>query len=63
MEREELHIRLEQKDIKQVNTCMYLGGNISENGRVRMEVRRKIQAGANSWRNVEGVMLFLCGAS
>ena len=36
---------------------MYLGGNISENGRVEVEVRRRIQAGANAWRNVEGVMM------
>ena len=56
---------------------MYLGGNISENGRVEVEVRRRIQAGANAWRNVEGVMMdrklsrktegegprLLCGAS
>ena len=33
---------------------MYLGGNISENGRVEVEVRRRLQAGANAWRNVEG---------
>ena len=52
--REELNIRLEGKDIKQVKNFVYLGGNISENGRV--EVRRRIQAGANAWRNVEGVM-------
>ena len=36
---------------------MYLGGNISENGRVDVDVRRRIQAGANAWRNVEGVMV------
>ena len=36
---------------------MYLGGNISENGRVEVEVRRRIQAGAKAWRNVEGVMV------
>ena len=53
--REELNIRLEGKDIKQVKNFVYLGGNISENGRV--EVRRRIQAGANAWRNVEGVMM------
>ena len=53
--REELNIRLEGKDMKQVKNCVYLGGNISENGRV--EVRRRIQAGANAWRNVEGVMM------
>ena len=55
--REELNIRLEGKDIKQENTFVYLGGNISENGRVEVEVRRRIQAGANAWRNVEGVMM------
>ncbi len=29
---------------KQVNQFVYLGGNISENGRVDVEVRRIIQA-------------------
>ena len=56
-QREELNIRLEGKDIKQVNNFVYLGGNISENGRVDVEVRRRIQAGVNAWRNVEGVMM------
>ena len=55
--REELNIRLEGKDIKQVKNFLYLGGNISENGRVEVEVRRRIQAGANAWRHVEGVMV------
>ena len=45
------------KDIKQVTKCVYHGGNISENERVGVEMRRKIQAGANAWRNVEGVMV------
>ena len=54
--REELNIRLEGKGVKQVNNFMYLGGNISENGRAEVEVRRRIQAGANAWRN-EGVMV------
>ena len=75
-QRDELNIRLEGKDIKQVKNFVYLGGNISENGRVDVEVRRRILAGANAWRNVEGVMVeerfqktegespgFLCGAS
>ena len=55
--RDELNITLEGKDIKKVNNVVYLGGNISENGRVGVEVRRRIQAGANAWRNVEGVMV------
>ena len=54
-QREELNIMLEGKDIKQVNNCVYLGQNISENGRVDVEVRRRIQAGVNAWRNVEGI--------
>ena len=33
-QREELNIRLEGKDNKQVNNCVYLGGNVSENGRL-----------------------------
>ena len=33
-QREELNIRLEGNDVKQVKNCMYLGENISENGRV-----------------------------
>ena len=48
---------LEGKYIKQVNNFVYLGGNICENGRVDVEVRRRIQAGANEWINVEGVMV------
>ena len=50
-------IMLRGKYIKQLNNCVYLGGNISENGRVDVEVRRRIQAGANAWRNVEGVIV------
>ena len=67
-QRDELNIMLEAKNIKQVKNVVYLGGNISENGRVDVEVARRIQAGENAWRNVEGVMVdrnigFLCGAS
>ena len=40
-QREELNIRLEEKDIKQVKNFVYLGGNISENGRVGVVVRRE----------------------
>ena len=41
-QREELNIRLEEKDIKQVKNCVYHGGNISENGSVDVDVRRRI---------------------
>ena len=47
-QREELNIRLEGKYVKQVSNCMHLGGNISENGRLEEEVRRRIQAGAGN---------------
>ena len=45
-QREALNIMLEGKDIKQVKNVVYPGGNVSENGRVNVEVRRRIQAGA-----------------
>ena len=47
-QREELNIRMEGKYVKQVSNCMHLGGNISENGRLEEEVRRRIQAGAGN---------------
>ena len=50
-QRDEVNIRFE--DIKQVNNVVYLGGNISENARVDVEVRRIIQARANAWRNIQ----------
>ena len=56
-QREELNIGLEGRYIKQVKNFVYMGGHISENGRLDVEVRRRIQAGANAWRNVEGVMV------
>ena len=37
--------------IKQVKNVVHMGGNISENGRVGVEVARRIQSGANAWRN------------
>ena len=51
---EELNIMLEGK---QVNNVVYKGGNISENGQMDVEVRRRIKAGADAWINVEGVMV------
>ena len=38
---------------------MYLGGNVSENGRMEVEVRNRIHAGATAWRTVEGVGLMI----
>ena len=35
---------------------MYLGGAVCADGKMDREVRRRVQAGANAWRAVEGVM-------
>ena len=56
-QREELNIRLDGKDIKQVDGFVYLGGMVTEDGHSEAEVRRRIQAGANAWRKVEEIML------
>ena len=56
-QREELNIRLDGKEIKQVDSFMYLGGMVTEDGHSAADVRRRTKAGANAWRKVEGVML------
>ena len=55
-QREELNIMLESKEIKQMDGFVYLGGMVTEDGHSEVEVRRRIQAGANAWRKVKGVM-------
>ena len=54
--REKLNIKLEGRTITQNNSFIYLGGAVSSDGRSETEVRRRVQAGANAWRQVEGVM-------
>ena len=54
-QREELNIRLDGKEIKQVDGFVYLGGMVTEDGHSEAEVRLRTQA--NAWRKVEGVML------
>ena len=54
--REELNIKLGGRTIRQNNSFIYLGGAVSSDGRSETEVRRRVQAGANAWRQVEGVM-------
>ena len=56
-QREELNIRLDGKETKQVDGFVYLGGMVTDDGHSAAEVRRRTQAGANAWRKVEGVML------
>ena len=50
-------IWVDGKEIKHVDDFVYLGGMVTEDGYSQVEVRRRIQAGANAWRKVEGVML------
>ena len=56
-QREELNIRLDGKEIKQVDGFVYLGGMITEDGHSAADVRRRTKAGANAWRKAEGFML------
>ena len=53
----EFNIRLDGKQIKQVDVFVYLGRTVTEDGHPEVEVRRRIQAGVKAWRKVEGVIL------
>ena len=57
LQREELNIRLDGKEIKQVDGFVYLGGMVTEDGLSAADVRRRTQAGENACKKVEGVML------
>ena len=43
-QREELNIRLDGKEIKQVDCFVYLGGMVMEDGHPEAEVRHRTQA-------------------
>ena len=53
---EELDIELEGKKLTLRDSFVYLGGAVCGDGKTEREVRRRVQAGANAWRAVEGVM-------
>ena len=57
-QREELDIELTGKKLTQGDSFVYLGGALCGDGKTEREreVRRRVQAGANAWRAVEGVM-------
>ena len=55
-QREELDIELEGKKLTQRDSVVYLGGAVCGDGKTEREVRRIVQAGANAWRAIEGVM-------
>ena len=48
---EVLHIGNQRED-----SFVYLGGTVCGDGKTEREVRRRVQAGANAWRAVEGLM-------
>ena len=55
-QREELDIELEGKKLTQRDCFVYLGGAVCGDGKTEREVRQRVQARANVWRAVEGVM-------
>ena len=55
-QREELDIELEGKKLNQWDSFVYLRGALCGDGKTEIEVRRRVQAGANAWRAVEEVM-------
>ena len=55
-QREELDIELEGKRLTQRDSFVYLGGAVCGDGKTEREVRRRVQAGANAWRAVQGLM-------
>ena len=55
-QREELDIELEGKILNQRDSFVYLGGAVCGDRKTERGVRRRVQAAANAWRAVDGVM-------
>ena len=55
-QREDLDIELEGKKLTQGDSFLYLGVAVCGDGKTEREVYRRVQAGANAWRAVEGAM-------
>ena len=55
-QREELDIELEEKILNQRDSFVYLGGAVCGDGKTERDIRRRVQAAANAWRAVAGVM-------
>ena len=51
-QREELDIELEGKKLTLGDSFVYIGGAACGNGKTEREIRRRAQAGANSWRTI-----------
>ena len=52
----DLHVVVDGKTIKQVNSFVYLSVTVCEDGGSSPEIQRRVQAGAAAWRRVEGNM-------
>ena len=52
----DLHVVVDGKTIKQVNSLVYLGGTVCEDGGSSKEIQRREQAGAAAWRRREGII-------
>ena len=52
----DLHVVVDGKTIKQVNSFVYLSGTVCEDGGSSNERQRRVQAGAAAWRRMEGSM-------
>ena len=50
-----LHVVVDRKTIKQVNSFVYLCGTVCEDGGSSKEIQRRVQAGAAAWRRLEGM--------
>ena len=56
-QREDLNISLDDKEFNQVDGFVKVGGMVNEDEHSEVEMRCRIQQGANAWGKVEGVML------
>ena len=52
----DLDIRIEGNKLKQRDSLLYMVGVVCGDGGTETDICRRIQAGANAWRKVEGVM-------
>ena len=55
-QKKDLDTKLDGKKLKQRDSFVYLGGAVCGDGGTETEIRRRVQAGASAWTNVEGVM-------
>ena len=49
-------LKLQGEKVKRAKNFKYLGSTVSNDGRCKEEIRRRIQAGWMSWRKVSGVL-------